>query len=310
MNYSIDTLRRKMQRRARWHDYKSPATYMLTFIKAPSAEPFSQIECRAPGDYVTLMTPTGRLVKDFIYKLKDYIPGAMVWRWVVMPDHIHILLRVSRPLKAHVGRYLSSWKSDITQANAGRAIFADGYNDRISSSPDHTRRLKAYIADNPRRYWIKSRNPDLFTRRTNINRCGRRWEMVGNIFLLNDPEIESVRARRNFSLEELSRAKAKWMMTIDNGGVVIGAFISPHEKEILEYAIAENGRIIYIISNGLGPRFKPQGRLFDLCAEGRLLLIAPCEFSTARVVMTYDLASQLNRLADEIACSGSGGGEF
>lgn len=88
MSYSIDSPRRKMQRRARRHDYRSPATYMLTFIKAPSAEPFSLIECRALRDYVTPMTPTGRMVKDFIYKLKDYVAGAMVWQWMVMPDHI------------------------------------------------------------------------------------------------------------------------------------------------------------------------------------------------------------------------------
>ncbi len=51
--------------------------------------------------------------------------------------------------------------------------------------------------------------------------------MMGNRFLLDDPQIISVRARRAFTDGELQRAKASWTATTDNGCVIAGAFITP-----------------------------------------------------------------------------------
>ncbi len=303
MRLTAEKLRQKKQKRADWHDYRSPSTYMITILKAPGIEDLSTIESPESGRYYTRFSSTGLLVKDSIIRLKGYVPGFMVWRWVIMPDHIHIILRVNQWLEHHLGFYISAWKSELSTANSGNSVFAEGYNDRISRNSEQTLRMKGYVADNPRRYWIKKHTPDFFTRRSFIDIEGEQWEMMGNRFLLDDPEISSVRARRRFSPDELSRAKEAWRMTIDNGGVVAGAFISPHERELLDYAINEYGRIIYIMPNGFGPRYKPHGRFFDLCAEGRLLLIAPPVYNTRNEAMTYSKAKRLNEMADKIAAA-------
>lgn len=53
--------------------------------------------------------------------------------------------------------------------------------------------------------------------------------------------------------------------------------------------------------NGLPERFKPSGREFELCSEGRLLIIAPDFYQTRKVELKRDLCLHGNEIADKIA---------
>jgi hypothetical protein len=55
------------------------------------------------------------------------------------------------------------------------------------------------------------------------------------------------------------------------GYVFVSPFISPFEKRVLQEVIAQGGRAIHLTHRFFGERYKPTGRLFDLCAAGRLL---------------------------------------
>ncbi|MDE5998300.1 MAG: hypothetical protein K2G77_08850, partial [Muribaculaceae bacterium] len=48
-------------------------------------------------------------------------------------------------------------------------------------------------------------------------------------------------------------------------------------------------------------RFKPSGKDFDLCCEGRLLLIAPAEHQTRKLVLKRDMCMNGNEIAEKIA---------
>ena len=59
------------------------------------------------------------------------------------------------------------------------------------------------------------------------------------------------------------------------GAVIVSAFISPKEREILKNLIMRGLPVIEITDNGFGRTYKPWGDAFYACAENRLLQITP-----------------------------------
>lgn len=50
-----------------------------------------------------------------------------------------------------------------------------------------------YVEDNPRRYILKKRNPELFKRYLHLNIAGHEYAAFGNIFLLRELYLLPVR---------------------------------------------------------------------------------------------------------------------
>lgn len=65
------------------------------------------------------------------------------------------------------------------------------------------------------------------------------------------------------------------------------------------------GRRIYMytfrMAKGFPPLFKPPGKLFDLCSEGRLLYLAPWEYETRKSDLTRSECVEMNEIAEAIA---------
>lgn len=82
------------------------------------------------------------------------------------------------------------------------------------------------------------------------------------------------------------------------GGVLVSPFISPGEKDIARAALDAGGSVILMKPDGFEPRFKPKGHYFDLCAQGRLLILS-CAPTPAP--LTRDLCLAMNRWCAAIA---------
>ena len=64
----------------------------------------------------------------------------------------------------------------------------------------------------------------------------------------------------------------------------------------------DQGRpLIILLENGFPPLYKPAGRYFQACAEGRLLMVAPFPYHRQRRVITREQCLALNKLAQAIA---------
>lgn len=183
----------------------------------------------------------------------------------------------------------------------GSPLLDMDFHDRIVFKEGQIELLKKYIDDNPRRLWLKRKFPDILSKRHRIRICGEEYEAVGNIFMLDDFDIQAVRISRSYSADELRRYKGQWLRTIDNGGVLVSPFISVAEKRVRDYAMSCNCKLILFETEGFPERYKPPGELFDYCLGGRLLMIAPREYSTRRLNLTRRTALRLNGLAQEIA---------
>lgn len=109
---------------------------------------------------------------------------------------------------------------------------------------------------------------------------------------------EQVMIHRADTAEEKSRQCDRWLHIAANGGVLVSPFISREEKEILKRAEEAGGKIIIISNRYMGERFKPSGHEFELCEQGRLLILAPLELTGE---LTRSACLRMNFFAAETA---------
>lgn len=287
---------------------------MITIRKSSFVPAFSRFLPARPNEDVPSLelTTTGKILPTALDEMTTKYPELEILAKVCMPDHLHFIVFVTKDTSYHLGKAIGFFKGrcskklweqlDIEPGNAyAQPIFEDGFHDRILSRQGQLPTMLNYVRDNPRRAWIKQMNPRLFTDRQTIliNNC--EYDTFGNLFLLRNPDIQQVRVSSKYTNDELEAHVNTWIRTIEEGGVLVSPFISPAEKAYRDKAIEADANLIILEKNGFPERYKPSGRFFELCAEGRLLLIAPREHRMLSESITRSQALALNELASFIA---------
>jgi len=158
-----------------------------------------------------------------------------------------------------------------------------------------------YVHDNPRRLAMKRAQPDLFRVRRQLVVAGREMDALGNLFLLEWPQIVQVRCSRSLTQAAVEQEVARTLRLCEQGAVLVTPSISPGEKAVTRAAFEAGHRVILLLENGFGEFAKPGGQLFDACAEGRLLLLAPWEHHTDKRAIKRWQCEELNAMAHTIA---------
>lgn len=306
-------------RRAPWHDYHGRSIYMITLNKAAGVAPFSNIIGRLDSrDWKPRAMPSslGEMVGRNMSSLKGKFPFIKILRRVIMPEHLHFVLFVTEKTEYHLGEIIKHLKGECTRNYHGldekreedygdmAPVFEAAYHDRILLKEGQLQRMLSYVSDNPRRRLERMTRPDFFQRNLLVDSCGNHYEAYGNIHLLEDIDIEAVRVSSKYTPEELRRKKLCWLHTVQNGGVLVSPFISAAEKRVRDWACDNGGRFITIVENGFGRNFTPKGISHALCGEGRLLMVAPTEHKTAKMVCRRQDCMRMNELAATIAAYG------
>ena len=284
--------------RATWKDYSEPTIYLLTM----NTEDRQPLLGELVGEKIVL-SAYGKVVSEEIKRIPTYKDASaiQIYRHVVMPNHIHVLLRVHKRLPHPLGYYISWFKlqcmercsaiDGIPSEDGGntrlnripkRPIFGKEYHDRILMHKGQLAYMARYIQDNPRRLAMKRANPDLFRIRQNI-RFGRTpCVALGNRFLAEYPQREVLQCSRRLTQTEIDAKREECLKEAANGTVYVSGAISEGEKQICR-ALREAGYpLIILLTEGFpepdSPHyqfFKPQGVYFEACAAGKLLLVQP-----------------------------------
>ena len=270
--------------RAQWMDYKDPAILMLTLV----TENRSPVLGKLIGHKIEL-TQIGQAVAEEIQKIPTY-DGAHsieIYSYVVMPDHIHILLRIHDRIPLHIGNYIRWFKKQCNDSCRALGVpttrlFAHEYHDRILKGKNQLAHMARYIQDNPRRLALKRANKELFTIHQEIRFGKYPCVAMGNIFLADYPLRSVVKCSRRLTQEQIDEQKKQCIEEAKNGTIHITGAISEGEKQIAR-ALRENGYpLIIVLQNGF-PKpndphysyYKPAGVYFEACAKGKLLLVEP-----------------------------------
>ena len=114
-----------MKRRCVMHDYSEPGIYMLTItvegrrrlLGTLTGNTFATKESADAPRIV--LSEVGRAVESVIQTIPKYHPEIEVWKYVIMEDHVHILVRVVRPMKKHLGKVVGAVKGACSRAYWG-----------------------------------------------------------------------------------------------------------------------------------------------------------------------------------------------
>lgn len=313
--YWKDTVH-SMLRRASWHDYRKRSMYMITLTRHTDwHKPFSVVAGNPSVLYgpeavhVRLCLP-GEIITEELRNMLLNFPEIQLIKSVVMPDHVHLQLFVRQNTDYHLGRAINLFKGNCTKsmckadasfAASGYSFFSKGYHDRIVTGDAQAPRISRYIEDNPRRWAIRQTNRDFFTKRHIISSEGRHFCAYGNIHLLRHPDRMAVKVSRKHSTAERHRLAARWYETARSGGVIISSFIHREEKRLRRDLMAIGAKIIHLQTEPFGERFKPMGTAFDLCAEGKVLILAPVVLNPACSDDLRKVACNLNDVAMQLA---------
>lgn len=267
--------------RAPWHDYHSRCIYMVTLTKSEGVPPFGEVigDCDVPYGHPLYprlrQSPIGHNIYKAICLIPDIEPSVRVLQYAIMPDHLHLLLFVQRPIVDPLGLAVARFKALANNLCGHSGVFADGFNDQILHHGRSLDTLVRYIRQNPWRLLVRRTNPDYFRRISKLTIDNEEWQAYGNPDLLANPFKEPVQVHRHDTEEEIQHKFALWRYTAANGGVLVSPFISRAERDARDEALQLGGRIITITNTPFGDRYKPVGSDFGLCVSGRLLIIAP-----------------------------------
>lgn len=328
-----------MKRRSLWHDYHRKGTYMLTLVVADRKPLLGKIVGDCAENAHVELTALDKAIKEVeIRKIPQFYPMVRVWKLCIMPDHVHLILRVNEdmPNGKTIGSVVRGFKTGCSRAwwsiedrescgdlrksqgNCGQAsaptvtvfsafpetkrpvLFEAGYNDKILLRDGQLENWKHYLDDNPRRLMMKRQNPQLFTVLHNMTIANHKCQIVGNRFLLDIPDKVAVIVHRRYSDIENARLREEWLSCGERGGVLVSAAISQKEKEVLREAMNRGYRIILLRENGFPDFYKPSGESFDACSRGLLLQVSPWEYHMDRKLITRAQCLELNSMAEMI----------
>ena len=134
----------------------------------PSAEALGSALAFAASAEIAL-TQAGEAVKREFWALGEHHPEIKPLFIQVMPDHVHFIIHVTKPMARHLGQAMAGFKTGSSKAAIGQGgLWAEGFQDTILFHEGQLDSMFAYLRDNPRRLAVKQLFPDLFRVRNDL----------------------------------------------------------------------------------------------------------------------------------------------
>lgn len=128
---TIAETKHNMKRRKPWHDYRHRGTYMLTvvvegrhplfgrLVTTPASTPAAPAASAAGLSAYLELTDLGHaILTEEVSKISAVYEQVEVWKVCIMPDHIHLIVRVKEDLPEgkHLGQVVAGFKGGCSRA--------------------------------------------------------------------------------------------------------------------------------------------------------------------------------------------------
>lgn len=140
------------------YDYSQNGTYFITICTQDRKIILSNIV----GDGFPVPKPYGIIAEEFIKQIPEKYPSVFVDKYVIMPDHIHLLLRFDRILgtgdpSPTLGNVIGWYKYQVTKqinlrlGTKGGKFFQRSYYDHVIRNQKDYNEIWEYIENNPKK---------------------------------------------------------------------------------------------------------------------------------------------------------------
>ena len=297
----------KRYRRFQGWDYSRGASLFITISTSPRRPIFGQVV----GGEMKL-SPLGEEALFSLESMPRYNQGLFLFGRVVMPDHIHFNCHIEaglkeplkflgnavRRFKNHISKVSSSAArtSGLQLATSGlpllqghcipespscaRAIWQQGYHDRLLPSEPIMKATERYIAYNPAKWELMKNCPAALRIKEPLDSPrldpSEYWKGVGNASLLDEcNKIVSLRISRKLSESQLKEVEKRINSAIEKDFTILSGFISPGEKLIRDLCCRnKNTKFIRIFPSMMPLAYKPESAYVEAFLENRYLEIA------------------------------------
>ncbi len=144
--------------RLHFYDYSRPGAYFITITTADRKNRFCRIVGATNGrPPKILLSDEGKIVDEAIQNIPIVYPAVALDRYVVMPNHVHLLLRIradqyGRPTVAPTISTVIKQFKGYASKQIGRKIWQKSFHDHIIRDARDYENISAYIQNNPL-YW-------------------------------------------------------------------------------------------------------------------------------------------------------------
>ena len=157
-----NALPKRKSPRLKEYDYSTTGAYFLTICTQNRKNILSKIV--GEGSPLPQLLPYGEIADRQIQKISEEYPEVSVDCYVIMPNHIHILLSVAKDdgrgdpsptVNSVIGwlKYQVTKKINELRDTAGDKIFQRSFFDHIVRNRDDYYEIYKYICENPARWY-------------------------------------------------------------------------------------------------------------------------------------------------------------
>lgn len=155
-------MRERKHPRLREYDYSPNGAYFVTFCTRDRGEILGRVVGRGILDAPQVeLTAAGECVRDSILWLDRSDPALSVEHFVIMPNHVHLLIvlsenekgasRMPRPTNMRIPQLISSLKR-FTNRKCGEKLWQNSYYDHVIRDENDFLMHWNYIESNPARW--------------------------------------------------------------------------------------------------------------------------------------------------------------
>ena len=151
-------LPQRKSNRLKDYDYSNAGYYFLTICVKDRYNLLGRIH----SDNTVILSKHGKIVKERIETIAGYFPYSSVVKYVIMPNHIHLIIRLSNNdnladsnnrTNMTIPRIVSTFKR-LSNKEIGFNLWQRSYHDHIIRNEEEYTMIWDYIENNPAN-WTK-----------------------------------------------------------------------------------------------------------------------------------------------------------
>ena len=149
----MNNIPKRKRNRLHGYDYSTNGMYFVTICTKSREKILSNI---VGGDaYIAPfveLTNYGKIVDKYINSINDIYPNINIEKYVVMPNHIHLLIMIDGTMWASSRTTISSVIRSVktlTTKQIGKSIFQRSFHDHIVRDDEEYKMIYNYIESNP-----------------------------------------------------------------------------------------------------------------------------------------------------------------
>ena len=138
----------RKRNRLNGYDYNSVGYYFITICTQNKEKLFwkNDVPCREPD-----LSEQGKIVNQSIQEIEKVYSWITVDKYVVMPNHVHLLLRVDADVGVSISVVIGNMKRAVSR-QVGAGVWQKSFHDHVIRGERDYLRIWEYIDGNPQKW--------------------------------------------------------------------------------------------------------------------------------------------------------------